>query len=166
MRSFETRSHPATGSLTSATAPRCSSTLQRGDFLSPASYTATGEEQDLSSALTRLVARFGEPVIRKGVDVAMRMMGEEFVKGQTIEEAIENSRKLEQAGFRYSYDMLGEAATTAEGRRPLFCGLRAGHSCYRSGVGRSRYLQRPRHIDQTVGAPSALFPLASRPGHG
>ena len=76
--------------------------------------TSATSEQDLSSALTRLVARFGEPVIRKSVDVAMRMMGEEFVKGQTIQEAIENSRKLEAAGFRYSYDMLGEAATTAD----------------------------------------------------
>ncbi|WP_112661576.1 trifunctional transcriptional regulator/proline dehydrogenase/L-glutamate gamma-semialdehyde dehydrogenase [Microvirga flavescens] len=76
--------------------------------------TSAASEQDLASALTRLVARCGEPVIRKGVDIAMRLMGEEFVKGQTIDEAIEKSRKFEAEGFRYSYDMLGEAATTAE----------------------------------------------------
>ena len=45
--------------------------------------------------------------------MAMRLMGEQFVSGQTIEEALANSRRLEARGFRYSYDMLGEAATTA-----------------------------------------------------
>jgi RHH-type transcriptional regulator, proline utilization regulon repressor / proline dehydrogenase / delta 1-pyrroline-5-carboxylate dehydrogenase len=76
--------------------------------------TATANESGLSSALTRLIARGGEPLIRGGVDIAMRMMGEQFVTGQTIDEALANSRALEKRGFRYSYDMLGEAATTAE----------------------------------------------------
>src|SRR3546814_5702347 len=44
----------------------------------------------------------------------MRMMGEQFVSGQTISAALANSRRLEERGFRYSYDMLGEAATTAD----------------------------------------------------
>lgn len=72
------------------------------------------KEGELSSSLTSLIARCGEPVIRKGVDMAMRMMGEQFVRGETIEEALERSKPLEERGFRYSYDMLGEAATTAE----------------------------------------------------
>ena len=76
--------------------------------------TASVNEQALSSALTRMIARGGEPLIRKGVDFAMRMMGEQFVTGQTIAEALANSRKMEAEGFRYSYDMLGEAAMTAE----------------------------------------------------
>jgi RHH-type proline utilization regulon transcriptional repressor/proline dehydrogenase/delta 1-pyrroline-5-carboxylate dehydrogenase len=75
--------------------------------------TSTSSETGLSSALTRLIGRGGEPVIRRGVDMAMRMMGEQFVTGQTIAEALANSRALEAKGFRYSYDMLGEAATTA-----------------------------------------------------
>ena len=75
--------------------------------------TSTIRETNLSSALTRLIARGGEPIIRKGVDLAMRMMGEQFVTGQTINEALANSTKMEALGFRYSYDMLGEAATTA-----------------------------------------------------
>ena len=75
--------------------------------------TSTTSEANLSSALTRLIARGGEPVIRKGVDIAMRMMGEQFVTGQTITEALANSRRMEAKGFRYSYDMLGEAAVTA-----------------------------------------------------
>jgi len=75
--------------------------------------TAAGE-QALSSALTRLIARGGEPLIRRGVDFAIRLMGERFVTGQTIAEALANSRRMEAEGFRYSYDMLGEAAVTAE----------------------------------------------------
>ena len=42
----------------------------------------------MSAALTRLIARSGEPIIRAGVDVAMRLMGEQFVTGRTIEEAL------------------------------------------------------------------------------
>ena len=70
-------------------------------------------EMGLGNALTRLIARGGEPIIRTGVDVAMRMMGEQFVTGQTIKEALEKARKMEAKGFQYSYDMLGEAAATA-----------------------------------------------------
>ena len=76
--------------------------------------TSAASEQTLSSALGRLIARGGEPIIRKGVDMAMRLMGEQFVTGQTIDEALANSRRMEAEGFRYSYDMLGEAAVTAQ----------------------------------------------------
>ncbi|MET3614830.1 RHH-type proline utilization regulon transcriptional repressor/proline dehydrogenase/delta 1-pyrroline-5-carboxylate dehydrogenase [Rhizobium aquaticum] len=75
--------------------------------------TSTVSDRRLSAALTRLIARAGEPVIRRGVDMAMRMMGEQFVTGETIDEALERARVMEAQGFRYSYDMLGEAATTA-----------------------------------------------------
>jgi RHH-type proline utilization regulon transcriptional repressor/proline dehydrogenase/delta 1-pyrroline-5-carboxylate dehydrogenase len=75
--------------------------------------TAAVGSDDLSGILRRLIARGGEPLIRAGVDAAMRMMGDQFVTGQTIEEALNNGRKLERRGFSYSYDMLGEAATTA-----------------------------------------------------
>lgn len=75
---------------------------------------SVNSEQSLSRALTRLIGKGGEPLIRKGVNIAMRMMGEQFVAGQTISAALANSRRLEEKGFRYSYDMLGEAATTAE----------------------------------------------------
>ncbi|KAF0096678.1 MAG: proline dehydrogenase / delta 1-pyrroline-5-carboxylate dehydrogenase [Rhodospirillaceae bacterium] len=75
--------------------------------------TATSSEKSLSAALTRLVAKGGEPLIRGGVNIAMRLMGEQFVSGQTIGEALQNGRRFEADGFRYSYDMLGEAAITA-----------------------------------------------------
>jgi RHH-type proline utilization regulon transcriptional repressor/proline dehydrogenase/delta 1-pyrroline-5-carboxylate dehydrogenase len=71
------------------------------------------DDRGLGAALARLVARAGEPVIRRGVDLAMRMMGEQFVTGETIDEALKRAREMEAKGFGYSYDMLGEAATTA-----------------------------------------------------
>jgi RHH-type proline utilization regulon transcriptional repressor/proline dehydrogenase/delta 1-pyrroline-5-carboxylate dehydrogenase len=73
---------------------------------------SSSSEKGLGSALTRLIARGGEPLIRKGVDMAMRMLGNQFVTGQTIVEALKNSRENETRGYRYSYDMLGEAALT------------------------------------------------------
>ena len=81
---------------------------------------ATHSESGLGAALGRLTARGGEPLIRKGVDMAMRMMGEQFVTGETIAEALRHAATLEPQGFRYSYDMLGEAAlTTADAERYL-----------------------------------------------
>ena len=75
---------------------------------------ATHSEAGLSAALTRLVGKSGEPLIRKGVDMAMRLMGEQFVTGETIAQALDHARVREAQGFRYSYDMLGEAALTAD----------------------------------------------------
>ena len=72
----------------------------------------TPKHQSLSGMLTSLLARSGRGIIRKAVDAAMRMMGEQFVTGETIEEALDHAKPLEEKGFRYSYDMLGEAALT------------------------------------------------------
>ena len=68
----------------------------------------------LEAALTSLLRKGGEPLIRKGVDLAMRLLGKQFVTGRTIAEAIANAREREARGYRFSYDMLGEAAVTAE----------------------------------------------------
>ncbi|RPE66709.1 L-proline dehydrogenase /delta-1-pyrroline-5-carboxylate dehydrogenase [Tibeticola sediminis] len=73
---------------------------------------ATHSEGGLKAALARILAKGGEPLVRKGVDMAMRLMGEQFVLGQTIAEALARARTLEAQGFRHSYDMLGEAALT------------------------------------------------------
>jgi len=77
-------------------------------------------DEGLASALARLIARGGEPLIRMGIDLAMRLMGDTFVAGQTIGEALRNSRRLECQGFLHSYDMLGEAATTADDAEHYF----------------------------------------------
>ena len=74
--------------------------------------TAANSGQNLGSALTRVVGKGGEPLIRKGVDYAMRLLGKQFVTGQTIEEALKNGKEREKSGYRFSFDMLGEAAMT------------------------------------------------------
>jgi RHH-type transcriptional regulator, proline utilization regulon repressor / proline dehydrogenase / delta 1-pyrroline-5-carboxylate dehydrogenase len=68
---------------------------------------------DLVRAMRRLVQRSGEPVIRQAMTQAMRIMGRQFVLAETIDAAMKESRAAEKAGYRYSYDMLGEAALTA-----------------------------------------------------
>src|SRR2546429_9397739 len=68
----------------------------------------------LEAALTSLLRKGGEPLIRKGVDLAMRLLGKQFVTGRTIAEAVANAREREARGYRVSYDMLGEAALTAD----------------------------------------------------
>ena len=65
-----------------------------------------------SGPLRRLVARAGEPFVRQGVGAAMRLMGEIFVMGRTIDEAIARMEKPDHRGFTASFDMLGEAART------------------------------------------------------
>jgi Proline dehydrogenase len=72
----------------------------------------TPQQKKPVELLTGLLARSGRGIIRKAVDVAMRMMGEQFVTGETIDEALKNAERLEDKGFQYSYDMLGEAALT------------------------------------------------------
>ncbi|MEO5939007.1 MAG: bifunctional proline dehydrogenase/L-glutamate gamma-semialdehyde dehydrogenase PutA [Sphingomonas sp.] len=64
--------------------------------------------------LRRLISRAGEPFVRQAVGAAMRMMGEIFVMGRTIEEAMARMRKPDNRGFTASFDMLGEAARTIE----------------------------------------------------
>ncbi len=73
---------------------------------------ATHSEGAMLASLTRLVAKSGEPLIRQGVQLAMQMLGEQFVTGETIDEALHRARDMEAQGFCYSYDMLGEAALT------------------------------------------------------
>jgi RHH-type proline utilization regulon transcriptional repressor/proline dehydrogenase/delta 1-pyrroline-5-carboxylate dehydrogenase len=64
---------------------------------------------DLGGFIRRLAGRLGEPVIRRAVGAAVRIMGEQFVLGATIEKAI---KRAAQDGFICSFDMLGEGART------------------------------------------------------
>jgi RHH-type proline utilization regulon transcriptional repressor/proline dehydrogenase/delta 1-pyrroline-5-carboxylate dehydrogenase len=65
-----------------------------------------------SGPLRRLISRAGEPFVRQAVGAAMKMMGEIFVMGRTIDEAMRRMKRGENKGFTASFDMLGEAART------------------------------------------------------
>ncbi|WP_127115114.1 bifunctional proline dehydrogenase/L-glutamate gamma-semialdehyde dehydrogenase PutA [Shimia sediminis] len=69
-------------------------------------------EPGLIGTLRGAVKRLGEPVIRTAVGRAMKEMGRQFVLGETIVSAMERAAKMEEMGYTYSYDMLGEAAKT------------------------------------------------------
>ncbi|HEY0051932.1 MAG TPA: proline dehydrogenase family protein, partial [Caulobacteraceae bacterium] len=65
---------------------------------------------DLPGFLKRIAGRLGEPVIRQAVAAAVRIMGEQFVLGRTIEAAIKRARRDD---YLCSFDMLGEGARPA-----------------------------------------------------
>ncbi|QKL04140.1 trifunctional transcriptional regulator/proline dehydrogenase/L-glutamate gamma-semialdehyde dehydrogenase [Pseudomonas sp. NY5710] len=101
---------------------------------------STHNESGLTSSLTRIIGKSGEPMIRKGVDMAMRLMGEQFVTGETIAEALANASRFEAKGFRYSYDMLGEAALTEhDAQKYLASYEQAIHSIGKASHGRGIY---------------------------
>ncbi|MFQ2414599.1 trifunctional transcriptional regulator/proline dehydrogenase/L-glutamate gamma-semialdehyde dehydrogenase [Aeromonas caviae] len=101
---------------------------------------ATHNEAGMNSSLKGLIGKGGEPLIRKGVDMAMRLMGEQFVTGETIAEALANAGGMESKGFRYSYDMLGEAALTEEdAKRYLASYEQAIHAIGKASHGRGIY---------------------------
>jgi RHH-type proline utilization regulon transcriptional repressor/proline dehydrogenase/delta 1-pyrroline-5-carboxylate dehydrogenase len=62
--------------------------------------------------LDNVAHRLGLPVIRAATRQAMRLLGSHFVLGQTIDEALARARS--HAEIRYSFDMLGEGARTAD----------------------------------------------------
>ena len=73
-----------------------------------------------AQALAKIAGRAGEPVVRTAMRQAMRIMGHQFVMGRTIDEALARSAKKGNRVYRYSYDMLGEAALTARDARRYF----------------------------------------------
>jgi RHH-type proline utilization regulon transcriptional repressor/proline dehydrogenase/delta 1-pyrroline-5-carboxylate dehydrogenase len=66
------------------------------------------------AVLGRLVSRLGQPVIREAIKAAMQWMADQFVIGQTIEDALHRTTPFMREGVRFSFDMLGEGARTAE----------------------------------------------------
>jgi RHH-type proline utilization regulon transcriptional repressor/proline dehydrogenase/delta 1-pyrroline-5-carboxylate dehydrogenase len=78
-----------------------------GKVLSPSKA-----ESKLQGALKTLINRSSEGMVRAAVEKAMRIMSKQFVMGRTIKEALKRAQKKEAVGYRYSYDMLGEAALT------------------------------------------------------
>ena len=99
-------------------------------------YTDKNKDQQFG-VLKKTIGRLGEPVIRKSVNYAMKIMGKQFVMGQNIDEAIERAAEKEQKGYVYSYDMLGEGARTMEDAERYFNSyMNAIHSIGKAANGR------------------------------
>ena len=104
----------------------------------------------------RLVKRIGLPAVRIATRQAMRLMGNHFVLGETIDAALDRAQSGEAHAARYSFDMLGEGARTAADARRYF----DAYASAIEAIGRARRQPSParpaRHFGQTVGAASAL----------
>ncbi|MCF8495291.1 MAG: bifunctional proline dehydrogenase/L-glutamate gamma-semialdehyde dehydrogenase PutA [Alphaproteobacteria bacterium] len=70
--------------------------------------------------LDGVLARLGEPVIREAIIAAIGVMGRQFVLGQDIEDALKRAKPYEKKSYRFSYDVLGEGARTAEDAERYF----------------------------------------------
>lgn len=101
-----------------------------------------GETPD--GTIGRLVKRLGAPAVRTATRQAMRLMGNHFVLGETIEQALERGRPRSGQKSRYSFDMLGEGARTAADAKRYF-------EAYASAI-------------ETIGKAAGSHPLPDRPG--
>src|SRR4051812_28987749 len=101
-----------------------------------------GETPD--GTIGRLVKRLGAPAVRTATRQAMRLMGNHFVLGETIEQALERGRPRSGQRSRYSFDMLGEGARTAADAKRYF-------DAYASAI-------------ETIGKAAGSYPLPDRPG--
>ncbi len=71
-------------------------------------------QKSLGQSLIRAVSRLGVSVVRPTILQMMKALGKQFVMGENIASALQRAQPLEALGYRFSYDMLGEAARTAE----------------------------------------------------
>jgi RHH-type proline utilization regulon transcriptional repressor/proline dehydrogenase/delta 1-pyrroline-5-carboxylate dehydrogenase len=105
-----------------------------------------------SGAMTRVVGRIGEPVVRTAMRQAMKIMGHQFVMGRTIAEALDNSLEGGNRRYRYTFDMLGEAALTgADAERYL--------DAYRSAI--ATLQTRVREFADRASRPSISVKLSA-----
>ena len=96
------------------------------------------------SILGQIAKRLGVPAVRGATRQAMRIMGSHFVLGQTIEEALARAGSGAARAFRYSFDMLGEGARTADDA--------------------ARYYRSYADAISAIGGRAGNEPLPARPG--
>jgi RHH-type proline utilization regulon transcriptional repressor/proline dehydrogenase/delta 1-pyrroline-5-carboxylate dehydrogenase len=72
------------------------------------------DDQPVVSVMLQLIGRLGESLVQKAITQAMIILGKQFVLGRNIDEALSESKKGKNSHYRYSFDMLGEAALTAD----------------------------------------------------
>ncbi|WP_407166519.1 bifunctional proline dehydrogenase/L-glutamate gamma-semialdehyde dehydrogenase PutA [Bradyrhizobium sp. ORS 111] len=92
----------------------------------------------------RLTKRLGAPAVRAATRQAMRLMGSHFVLGETIEAALSRAQSHSARGSRYSFDMLGEGARTADDAH--------------------RYFESYARAIEAIGKTAGARPLPDRPG--
>ena len=119
-------------------------------------FLDTDEEAlDWGDVLKRLVSRASEPVVRTAMMQAMRLMGEHFVLGTTMPEALVASGNARTKGYTFSYDMLGEAALTAQDAARYF-------DAYQGAIEDLSNQPKTRHLHDAPGISVKLSSLHPR----
>ncbi|MDT8319431.1 MAG: bifunctional proline dehydrogenase/L-glutamate gamma-semialdehyde dehydrogenase PutA [Xanthomonadales bacterium] len=108
-------------------------------------------QNNFRTALGRLMNRSGEPMVRAAIRQAMRIMGHQYVMGRSIDEALERSLEKKNRLYRYSFDMLGEAALAEEDAQAYM-------DAYRQAIGAIGASQRPEDV---FAAPSISVKLSA-----
>ena len=116
---------------------------------------ALSEAGDKAGTLRGLVARVGEPAVRAAVTAAMQTMGQAFVLGRDMDEALRRADRGANRAYRYSFDMLGEAARTKEDADAYF----ASYLAAIGEVAKATHGQGDVHLRDNVSVKlSALHP--------
>ncbi len=116
--------------------------------------TVEEAQHGIAAAIARMIRRMGEPVIRTALRRGMRVLARQFVMGRTIDEALARANTTEGRRWRYSFDMLGEAAKTqADAERYLRSYTDAIGAIGRAAAGRA-----PADAPQISVKLSALHP--------
>jgi RHH-type transcriptional regulator, proline utilization regulon repressor / proline dehydrogenase / delta 1-pyrroline-5-carboxylate dehydrogenase len=91
----------------------------------------------------RLAKRLGLPAVRAATRQAMRLMGSHFVLGETIHSALARAQPQSARAPRYSFDMLGEGARTAEDAERYFKSYQSAIAAIGRTVGERPFPDRP-----------------------
>ena len=108
-------------------------------------------KRSIGNTIGRLVSRSGEPMVRTAIRQSMKIMAFQFVMGRNIEEAMARAAKKKNRGYRYSFDMLGEAALTAPDAERYF-------EAYRSAI---KYIGERNDKTDVFSAPSISVKLSA-----
>lgn len=118
-----------------------------------------GPSQDanrLQQVYSRMIKVSGEPFVRRAVHQAVKILGKQFVLGETINQAIKQSQKKQNKSYLYSFDMLGEAAVTEEQADNYF-------EAYRDAISKMKLLASDKDIWQR--RPSISIKLSALEPH-
>ncbi|MGM4904357.1 bifunctional proline dehydrogenase/L-glutamate gamma-semialdehyde dehydrogenase PutA [Tardiphaga sp. 866_E4_N2_1] len=96
-----------------------------------------------TGTLGRLAKRIGLPAVRTATRQAMRLMGSHFVLGETIDAALARARTPSERPARYSFDMLGEGARTADDAQRYFDSYASAISAIGHAAGNNPLPDRP-----------------------
>lgn len=96
-----------------------------------------------TSIIGGLAKRLGVPTVRTATRQAMRVMGNHFVLGQTIQEALKRAGSKSGKLYRYSFDMLGEGARTQADADRYFASYAAAIDAIGRSAGNEPLPNRP-----------------------